>query len=182
MRWTKEETYKFYTGLRKYGTSFGMISLLFPNRERRHIKLKFLREEANHPELVKLALKKSDYPCRRRISRSSLPWQRQASLQQAQADNRHRTSQLHAAKKMNLRRSRRSRRSQMRSQSRRQRRNRMYNQRPRQRQKDRGDHFFRPRRAGVRAGKDQSAVSRGETKRYEGETTEWTRIHPHFFF
>ena len=58
MRWTKEETYKFYTGLRKYGTSFGMISLLFPNRERRHIKLKFLREEANHPELVKLALRK----------------------------------------------------------------------------------------------------------------------------
>ena len=66
MRWTKEETYKFYTGLRKYGTSFGMISLLFPNRERRHIKLKFLREEANHPELPSLR-SESDYPCRRRI-------------------------------------------------------------------------------------------------------------------
>jgi hypothetical protein len=57
LRWTKEETYKFYMGLRQYGTSFGMIASLFPGRERRHIKNKYNREERSHPELVTLALK-----------------------------------------------------------------------------------------------------------------------------
>ena len=57
LRWTKDETYTFYMGLRQYGTSFGIIAQMFPGRERRHIKNKYNREERSHPELVTLALK-----------------------------------------------------------------------------------------------------------------------------
>ena len=44
-RWTEESTELFYDGLRMFGTDFEMISKMFPGRTRRHVKLKFVKEE-----------------------------------------------------------------------------------------------------------------------------------------
>jgi transcription factor TFIIIB component B'' len=44
-RWNDEMTNLFYKGLRMFGTDFMMISKMFPGMSRRHIKLKYTREE-----------------------------------------------------------------------------------------------------------------------------------------
>ena len=54
--WNEDLTYKFYEGLRMFGTDFEMISKLFPGRSRRCIKLKFCKEEKNDYQRVKEAL------------------------------------------------------------------------------------------------------------------------------
>jgi transcription factor TFIIIB component B'' len=54
--WTPEETELFYRGLRMFGTEFEMISRMFPRKQRRHIKLKFNREERHNPKLIDAAL------------------------------------------------------------------------------------------------------------------------------
>ncbi|KAH6610394.1 transcription factor tfiiib component [Trichoderma cornu-damae] len=54
--WTDEETDLFYRGLRMFGTEFEMISKMFPNKQRRHIKLKYNREERHRPNLINAAL------------------------------------------------------------------------------------------------------------------------------
>ncbi|RDA92787.1 hypothetical protein CP533_0796 [Ophiocordyceps camponoti-saundersi (nom. inval.)] len=54
--WTAEETELFYRGLRMFGTEFEMISKMFPRKQRRHIKLKFNREERHNPKLIDAAL------------------------------------------------------------------------------------------------------------------------------
>jgi len=43
--WSEEDTEKFYHALKRFGTDFEMIAQLFPGRQRRHIKMKFNREE-----------------------------------------------------------------------------------------------------------------------------------------
>lgn len=43
--WNDEMTDLFYKGLRMFGTDFMMISKMFPGLSRRHIKLKYTREE-----------------------------------------------------------------------------------------------------------------------------------------
>ena len=43
--WSEEMTDLFYKGLRMFGTDFMMISKMFPGMSRRHIKLKYTREE-----------------------------------------------------------------------------------------------------------------------------------------
>ncbi len=43
--WNDEATDLFYKGLRMFGTDFMMISKMFPGMSRRHIKLKYVREE-----------------------------------------------------------------------------------------------------------------------------------------
>jgi transcription factor TFIIIB component B'' len=43
--WNDEMTDLFYKGLRMFGTDFMMISKMFPGMSRRHIKLKYTREE-----------------------------------------------------------------------------------------------------------------------------------------
>ena len=43
--WNEEMTDLFYKGLRMFGTDFMMISKMFPGMSRRHIKLKYTREE-----------------------------------------------------------------------------------------------------------------------------------------
>jgi transcription factor TFIIIB component B'' len=43
--WNDEMTNLFYKGLRMFGTDFMMISKMFPGMSRRHIKLKYTREE-----------------------------------------------------------------------------------------------------------------------------------------
>ncbi|KAL7923895.1 hypothetical protein ACQKWADRAFT_288183 [Trichoderma austrokoningii] len=54
--WTDEETELFYRGLRMFGTEFEMISRMFPNKQRRHVKLKYNREERHCPHLLNAAL------------------------------------------------------------------------------------------------------------------------------
>eukprot|EP01138_Halocafeteria_seosinensis_P011851 gb/GECG01012111.1/.p1 GENE.gb/GECG01012111.1/~~gb/GECG01012111.1/.p1 ORF type:complete len:413 (+),score=67.76 gb/GECG01012111.1/:1-1239(+) len=56
-RWSKDDTSAFYEALRICGTNFSMIASLFPNRTRRQVKAKYLREERQHPVLVDAALK-----------------------------------------------------------------------------------------------------------------------------
>ncbi|CAI4217586.1 unnamed protein product [Parascedosporium putredinis] len=43
--WSEDDTEKFYHALKRFGTDFEMIAQLFPGRQRRHIKMKFNREE-----------------------------------------------------------------------------------------------------------------------------------------
>lgn len=54
--WTDAETELFYRGLRMLGTDFEMISKMFPGKQRRHVKLKFNREERHCPQRVNAAL------------------------------------------------------------------------------------------------------------------------------
>jgi len=54
--WTEEQTDAFYDALRMFGTDFFIISKMFPGKTRRHIKLKFVREERLDPDRVKSAL------------------------------------------------------------------------------------------------------------------------------
>ncbi|KAI9746326.1 MAG: Transcription factor TFIIIB component B [Claussenomyces sp. TS43310] len=54
--WDYESEEKFYTGLRMFGTDFEMISKMFPDRNRRQIKLKFNKEERAHPKKIEKAL------------------------------------------------------------------------------------------------------------------------------
>lgn len=54
--WTDEETELFYRALRMFGTEFQMISHMFPGKQRRHIKLKYNREERHNPERITAAV------------------------------------------------------------------------------------------------------------------------------
>ncbi|KAJ6789556.1 hypothetical protein PWT90_10784 [Aphanocladium album] len=54
--WTDDETELFYRGLSMFGTEFQMISHMFPGKQRRHIKLKFNREERYNPTRIDAAL------------------------------------------------------------------------------------------------------------------------------
>jgi len=50
--WTAEETTLFYRGLEMFGTDFEIIAKMFPGKQRRHVKLKFNREERHNPKLI----------------------------------------------------------------------------------------------------------------------------------
>lgn len=54
--WTDDETELFYRGLSMFGTEFQMISHMFPGKQRRHVKLKFNREERYNPARIDAAL------------------------------------------------------------------------------------------------------------------------------
>jgi transcription factor TFIIIB component B'' len=54
--WDVESTEKFYNGIRMFGTDFEMISKMFPDRNRRQIKLKFNKEEREFPKKISNAL------------------------------------------------------------------------------------------------------------------------------
>ncbi len=56
-RWGLEETRHFFAALRQCGTEFSLMQSFFPGRTRRQLKLKFMREEREHPELVHETLK-----------------------------------------------------------------------------------------------------------------------------
>jgi transcription factor TFIIIB component B'' len=59
--WNNEMTDLFYKGLRMFGTDFMMISKMFPGMSRRHIKLKYTREErTNLPRVNKNLIAKED--------------------------------------------------------------------------------------------------------------------------
>ena len=55
-QWTEEETELFYQCLQAFGTDFDTICRLFKGKTRKHIKLKFNREERVNPERVNAAL------------------------------------------------------------------------------------------------------------------------------
>eukprot|EP00607_Mallomonas_marina_P008887 CAMPEP_0182421530 /NCGR_PEP_ID=MMETSP1167-20130531/6958_1 /TAXON_ID=2988 /ORGANISM="Mallomonas Sp, Strain CCMP3275" /LENGTH=357 /DNA_ID=CAMNT_0024598773 /DNA_START=165 /DNA_END=1238 /DNA_ORIENTATION=+ len=57
MGWSIEETRRFYQALRQCGTDFSLMQAFFPGRTRRHLKLKFFREEKQFPELMKAILR-----------------------------------------------------------------------------------------------------------------------------
>ncbi|KAM6578639.1 hypothetical protein CsatB_030476 [Cannabis sativa] len=48
-RWSKNDTELFYEAVRQIGTDFTIIQQLFPNRTREQVKLKFKKEERQHP-------------------------------------------------------------------------------------------------------------------------------------
>ncbi|QSL65160.1 hypothetical protein MERGE_002465 [Pneumocystis wakefieldiae] len=56
-RWSLEETQRFYNALSQWGTDFGVICRMFPNRSQRQIKNKFNSEERKYPERINCALK-----------------------------------------------------------------------------------------------------------------------------
>lgn len=45
IRWSVDDTRRFYENLRQCGTDFEMLAQLFPRRTRHHLKLKFKKEE-----------------------------------------------------------------------------------------------------------------------------------------
>lgn len=54
--WDSIATELFYKGLRMFGTDFEMISKMFPDRNRRQIKLKFNKEEREYPRKISATL------------------------------------------------------------------------------------------------------------------------------
>nr|ABW81128.1 myb-transcription factor [Boechera divaricarpa] len=48
-RWSKQDTELFYEGIREFGSNLSMVQLLFPNRTREQMKLKFKLEERRYP-------------------------------------------------------------------------------------------------------------------------------------
>ncbi|ROT36007.1 hypothetical protein SODALDRAFT_352851 [Sodiomyces alkalinus F11] len=54
--WNEEDTELFYRGLGMFGTDFQLIANMFPGRSRRHVKMKFNREERVNPGRIHLAL------------------------------------------------------------------------------------------------------------------------------
>ena len=58
-RWNEEDTNKFYTLLRQFGTDFELISNIFPGRNRKQIKNKFKKEEKTNPARINEALRNS---------------------------------------------------------------------------------------------------------------------------
>ncbi|KIX06550.1 uncharacterized protein Z518_04526 [Rhinocladiella mackenziei CBS 650.93] len=51
-QWDLEQTELFYKGLRMFGTDFSMIANLFPEWDRKQVKLKFIAEERANPARV----------------------------------------------------------------------------------------------------------------------------------
>lgn len=54
--WTDAETELFYRGLRMFGTDFEIIAKMFPSKQRRHVKLKYNREERHCPRRITAAV------------------------------------------------------------------------------------------------------------------------------
>lgn len=54
--WTEHDTELFYRGLSMLGTDFEMIAQMIPGKQRRHVKLKFNREERHNPQRINSAL------------------------------------------------------------------------------------------------------------------------------
>ncbi|VFQ80224.1 unnamed protein product [Cuscuta campestris] len=56
VRWSKEDTELFYEAIRQVGSNFSMIQQLFPGRTRTQIRLKYKKEEQQHPSRILDAL------------------------------------------------------------------------------------------------------------------------------
>ncbi|KAI5384352.1 uncharacterized protein LOC127101519 isoform X2 [Lathyrus oleraceus] len=51
-KWSKQDTEMFYEAVRQFGTDFSMIQQLFPDKTRHQVKLKYKKEERQHPLLL----------------------------------------------------------------------------------------------------------------------------------
>ncbi|XP_039689748.1 transcription factor TFIIIB component B'' isoform X2 [Medicago truncatula] len=49
VKWSKQDTEKFYEALKEFGLDFTMIQQIFASKTRRQIKLKFKNEDQHHP-------------------------------------------------------------------------------------------------------------------------------------
>ncbi|KAL2473999.1 uncharacterized protein Fot_49735 [Forsythia ovata] len=56
IRWSKQDTELFYEAIRQFGTDLSMIQQLFPGRTRNQVKLKYKKEERQHPMRLREAL------------------------------------------------------------------------------------------------------------------------------
>ncbi|KAK9286556.1 hypothetical protein L1049_014955 [Liquidambar formosana] len=56
-RWSKQDTELFYEAVQQFGTDFSMVQQLFPGRTRNQIKLKYKKEERQHPLRLSEAVK-----------------------------------------------------------------------------------------------------------------------------
>ncbi|MES1919250.1 hypothetical protein MHBO_001110 [Bonamia ostreae] len=57
VRWTENDTEKFFNSLRLLGTNFSAIARLFPERNRKDIKNKYKKEERAQPEKIDFILR-----------------------------------------------------------------------------------------------------------------------------
>jgi len=55
-QWSDEDTEKFFHALSMFGTDFDTISRMFKDKTRKHVKLKFNREERANPQRIQAAL------------------------------------------------------------------------------------------------------------------------------
>ncbi|KAL2513564.1 uncharacterized protein Fot_27535 [Forsythia ovata] len=55
-RWSKQDTELFYQAIQQFGTDLSMIQQLFPGRTRKQVKLKYKKEERQHPMRLREAL------------------------------------------------------------------------------------------------------------------------------
>jgi len=55
-KWGFEETWLYYKALRQCGTEFSLMQSFFPGRTRKQLKLKYIKEEREHPELIRRTL------------------------------------------------------------------------------------------------------------------------------
>ncbi|XP_022886533.1 uncharacterized protein LOC111402454 isoform X1 [Olea europaea var. sylvestris] len=56
VRWSKQDTELFYEAIQQFGTDLSMIQQLFPGRTRNQVKLKYKKEERQHPMRLREAL------------------------------------------------------------------------------------------------------------------------------
>lgn len=52
LRWSKKEIELFYKALEVCGIEFSLISSLFPNKERKHVKAKYIKEAKENPSRI----------------------------------------------------------------------------------------------------------------------------------
>merc|ERR1712093_315989 len=55
-RWSPFDTELFYEALQKFGTDFNLIARRFPNRDRKQIKNKYIKEWTEHPQAMSAAM------------------------------------------------------------------------------------------------------------------------------
>ena len=55
-KWGFEETWLYYKALRQCGTEFSLMQSFFPGRTRKQLKQKYIKEEREHPELIRRTL------------------------------------------------------------------------------------------------------------------------------
>ncbi|KAH9411756.1 hypothetical protein HK407_03g05060 [Ordospora pajunii] len=52
LRWSKKEIELFYKALEICGIEFSLISSLFPNKDRKHVKAKYIKEVKANPDRI----------------------------------------------------------------------------------------------------------------------------------
>ncbi|MCJ1406475.1 Transcription factor TFIIIB component B [Ptychographa xylographoides] len=100
-KWNEEMTDRFYDGLRMFGTDFEMIAKMFPEKTRRTIKLKFVKEEKLDKEKIKATLLGDRIPVDMEAysKMANTVFRDPAELEQDMADDRRRLEEEQAREK-----------------------------------------------------------------------------------